>query len=330
MKKLSRVLKETFTLIRASRALSTMVLLILVFSMLTTASVAWVTFNRKTDSDNMDMSLAVDDTQAIYKAYMFDLTKEMGTNLGSDGNPLNVTNIDLNQYDTVFTARNKYTPAFAKITLIRNSSMPAAGTVYLTIDRAAYKVTPGSIEDIAYNPGDTEVDAKGNPYPTSSTILRFTAFIIHDKEEGDTSVLDDLEQTTPEALYHYINSEKRFTEVENYSGNANPDSQTFVSVTEKVSGEGEDAVTTYTYDKATSLTVAVDYTASDWYKNEDGDDAMNVYLYITYDVDLIEAYMASPSQGSGEISLGDNSVFFKNDLEKITASYAAAPKDGGN
>ncbi|MBO7762879.1 MAG: hypothetical protein J6T24_08785, partial [Clostridia bacterium] len=108
MKKLSRVLKETFMLIRASRALSTMVLLILIFSMLTTASVAWVTFNRKTDSDNMDMSLAVDDTQAIYAAYMFDLTKEMGTNLGSDGNPLNVTNIDLNQYDTVFTARNKY------------------------------------------------------------------------------------------------------------------------------------------------------------------------------------------------------------------------------
>ena len=317
MKKLSRVLKETFTLIRASRALSTMVLLILVFSMLTTASVAWVTFNRKTDSDNMDMSLAVDDTQAIYAAYMFDLTKEMGTNLDEKGNPLNVTNIDLNQYDTVFTARNKYTPAFAKITLIRNSSMPEKGTVKLTIDRAAYAVAPGKIESIAYIPED-KPDEEGKIHPTSSTILRFTAFIIHDKEKGDTSVLDDLEQNTPEALYHYINSEKRFAEVENYSGNDNPDSQTFVSVTEK-----ED-----TYTKANSLTVAVNYTASDWYKNEDGDDAMNVYLYITYDVDLIEAFMAS--QDSGEISLGDNSVFFKNDLVKITASYAPAPENEGN
>ena len=60
---------------------------------------------------------------------------------------------------------------------------------------------------------------------------------------------------------------------------------------------------------------------TDWYINGDGDEALNVYLYITYDVQLVECYMDENAGGS--LSLEDNSVFFDNDMTKISVSYTA-------
>ena len=53
--------------------------------------------------------------------------------------------------------------------------------------------------------------------------------------------------------------------------------------------------------------------------NADNDETLNVYLYMTYDVQLIECYMDKHSGGG--ISLDDNSVFFENDMKKITVGY---------
>ena len=57
MKKLASGAKEALALIRQSRVLSVMLLLILTLALLTTASVAWVTMNRKTGSGGMQMGL---------------------------------------------------------------------------------------------------------------------------------------------------------------------------------------------------------------------------------------------------------------------------------
>lgn len=281
-------IKRLIAFLKDSKALSTLVVMILVLNMIIAASVAWFTLNRQTDADEMGMALAVDDTQAVYKAYMYDLEANKGTDKDAEGNELNVTNIDLNQYDTIFRAQNKHTPAFARIEIVRNESMAKNGTVTITIDRISNETTNAELSAF------------------SSSILRFTTFIIEDK--GDVGITD------PEALYNYINTKERFEKVESFRYNDKqnrPFSTTFVSV----EGDGEG----HTHVKSDSITITVEYNESMWYLNGDGDETLNVYLYMTYDVQLIECYMDEHSGGG--ISLDDNSVFFENDLKKVTVGY---------
>ena len=61
-------IKRLIAFLKDSKALSTLVVMILVLNMIIAASVAWFTLNRQTDADEMGMALAVDDTQAVYKA----------------------------------------------------------------------------------------------------------------------------------------------------------------------------------------------------------------------------------------------------------------------
>ena len=120
--------------------------------------------------------------------------------------------------------------------------------------------------------------------------------------------------TDPDALYKLINTDERFKEVENYSGNDTGFSKTFVHPI----GEGEH----HTHSKDTSITLSLEYGQENWYiDSNDGNEKMNLYLYITYDVQLIECYMHDHEGGS--ISLEDTSFMFENDLKKIKASYVA-------
>ena len=98
--------------------------------------------------------------------------------------------------------------------------------------------------------------------------------------------------------------------METYVGEK-PHSKTFVTV------EGEGAG--HTHGKHGTIVLEVTYTADDWYENADGDMTLNVYLYMTYDVQLIECFM--DEQTGGGISLDDNVYFFENDLKKVSVSY---------
>ena len=279
--------KDFFNNLKKSRVLYASTLTMLTLSMFIVSSFAWLTLNRKTGVGDMGMGLAVDDTNAVYEAYMYDLEKGAGTDLNADGEKLNVTNIDLNQYDTIFKAQNKYTPVFAKIRIVRNESMPKNGTVHVTIER-------------------DDMDTGDKLTAFSSSVIRFTTFIIADKS--------DVNLTAPKDLYTLINDIDRFDEIEGYKG-AHDNSKTFVTV----NGEGAD----HTHSKNTSLTISVDYVADNWYQdvNNNNSETLNVYLYITYDVQLVECYM--DENAGGGLSLEDNSVFFENDLKKITVSYSA-------
>ena len=261
--------------------------MLLSFALCITASVAWFTLNRKTDSDGMGMALAIDDTSAIYKAYMYDLATGQGTDTDPNGEKLNVTNIDLNQYDTIFRAQNIYTPAFAQIQLIKSKSMPDSGTVLITIER------------------NTAIsDGNGALNLFSTSVVRFTALIDSTKE--------DLNKKTPKDLYNHINTTDRFEVVEGYVGNDMPNSQTFVTVVQSQDGES------HTHEKRNSITLSIPYKATDWYPGENGT-TLNVYLYITYDVSLIECFM-NEQAGDG-VSLDDTLYFFENDMKKISVSY---------
>ena len=278
-------IKNFFDKLKKNRLLYTFFVTAVALNLLIISSFAWLTLNRKAGVGEMGMALAVDDTNAVYQAYMYDLKNGKGTNKSADGTDLNITNIDLNQYDTIFKGQNKYTPIFAKIILIRSQSMPKSGTVHITVERE-----------------DSGIDLQSLT-AFSSSIVRFTTFIMSDKS--------DINITDPALLYDHISTVERFKAIELYSGNDRTDSKTFVDV----HGEGAG----HTHSKSNSLTVSVDYQETDWYLNSENDEALNVYLYITYDVQLVKCYMDENT--GGELSLDDNSVFFENDMKKVSVSY---------
>ena len=161
--------------------------------------------------------------------------------------------------------------------------MPRSGTVHLTIERN----------------GDADHGLSLTAF--SSSIIRCTTFV------SDKS---DLGITDPDELYTLISNPTRYKEVVSYSGNERAHSKTFVTV----EGEGKD----HTHGKTTSIQISATYDEDDWYF-ENSDEKLNLYLYITYDVQLVECYMDENAGGS--LSLEDNSVFFENDLKRITVSY---------
>ena len=327
--------KDGFNRLKKNRILYTFLVTVLAFNMVIVTSFAWLTLNRKTDVNNMGMGLAVDDTSAVYEAYMYDLETGKGTNLHKeiekdengetilDENglpkkkvePLTVTNIDLNQYDTIFQGRNKYTPVFAKIKITRSGAMLKDGKVYITIERDETKA----------NPKETELVQKGALSSFTSSILRFTGFVIPNKADLDVekNAADPID-----ALYNFINSsiidegKTRFEVVEDYKGNEYSYSKTFVSSEplEKTTGTRD-----HTHKKTNFITIEVEYSSNDWYVVVDNGatlEILNVYLYMTYDPNLIDCYMED--HGGGSISLEDTSVSFENDMTRVTVSYEKA------
>ena len=295
--KFSKVI-ESFNRLKKNKVLYTFLTTVLAFNMVIVTSFAWLTLNRKTAVDDIGMGLAVDDTSAVYEAYMYDLEKGAGTDLNADGEKLNVTNIDLNQYDTIFKGQNKYTPVFAKIVLVRSEAMPKTGKVYITVDRE-----------------EKSAQGEGALTEFTSSIVRFTGFIIPDKadlEVGKDLSAEEYAEKYPEELYSFISDEKRFKEVEGYTENKT-NSKTFVNVIH------DETNGTHTHTKSTSLTIEVEYTENDWYKNAENNDTLNVYLYITYDSTLVNCYMEE--HDTGKLSLESNLIFFDNDMKKINISY---------
>ena len=320
-------IRRLIAFLKDSKALSTLIATILILNMIIVASVAWFTLNRQTNANQMGMELAIDDTTAVYKSYMYNLDIGAGTDLayGEDGNPkkgdnneniyLDITNIDLNQYDTIFRAQNKYTPAIAKIEITGNNSMAKNGTVHITINGPEPKTTHSSIEQ------DKVV----------SSILRFTALIFPADQTtevvvGDQTVETNICDLDAKHLYDFISLEKRLTDsngnavsqfdvVEKMVGNEDKSSQTFVTI-EAIEGaeNGE-----HYHVKSDSITVSIDYDESMWHE-EDHKYILCVYLYITYDANLINCFMETLENGS--VSLDDDSVKFENDLEKISISYS--------
>ena len=326
--------KDGFNRLKKNRILYTFLVTVLAFNMVIVTSFAWLTLNRKTDVNNMGMGLAVDDTSAVYEAYMYDLETGEGTNLHKeiekdengetilDENglpkkkvePLTITNIDLNQYDTIFKAQNKYTPVFARIKITRSEAMPTAGKIYITIERES-KTTEQM---------DKEEEGLLTEY--TSSILRFTGFVIPNKADRDVekNAADPID-----ALYNFINSsiidevnqKTRFEVVEGYKGNDYSYSRTFVSSEplEKATGTKD-----HTHKKANSITIEVEYSSNDWYVDDNDStlEILNVYLYMTYDPNLIDCYMED--HGGGSLSLDDKFIDFENDMTRVTVSYEKA------
>ena len=291
------------------------IILVLIFNLIIVSSFAWFVSNRIASVNNTVMSLEVDDTIAIYRAYLCDPDTGVGyCRIGED--LINITNLDLNQYDTLFRGKNINTAAFAQINLLGKESMPESGTLHITID-----CSPEATNPDAPSNGSTSSGSKLKEY--TSNIARFTAFIYPDNDNNtatlppDAAILDDPSTTADDntaaaQLFTLINTQERYTAVEKYSVK-NDDlahSKTFVTF----SGTG--------HTKSTSITISVDYKKGDWYEvveNGVKQKYLNVYLYITYDVELIDYYFAGFDNEMLDPS--KPGIPFENDLEKITISY---------
>ena len=282
MKLFGRFTEKLNTLLSSStKSFVRCVALLLMFaSLLTSASVAWIVFNKQADSEGMDMSLVVDDTTASYLVYMYDTKLEKGVT-EINGVPIDITSIDFNQYDTIFKSRNKYTPVFAKIEIVRVNSMPRSGTVTATVKRSNIS-------------SSTEFSEH------ASSVMRFTGLI---------STLND---SDPAKLYTNIEA-LLYNEVAAYGLNYSaPDSKTFTTATLGQNGE-------YTYSKEEEITLTLTYKESDWLINGDGNEFLNFYLYMTYDGGLVNRYQTDNNMTS--IVLEESVVEFANDFSEISVSY---------
>lgn len=295
-KDLSKIIKDKSEIIiqylKSGRAATSLIALIVSFSMLIVSSLAWLTTNRWLKSEDMNMGLHIDDTSAVYKVYKFDLDKMTGIDriIHEDKSEeiLTITNVEMNSYDTIFVVKNQYSPVFAQIRLSRNSnnsSMPLNGTVYITIHR-----------DSSINPFDKD----GKLSERISSVLRFTAII-------DTTKAD-LEKTNANELYNHINSS--YASIKAYT-DQKPESKTFITA----HGEGDD----HSHTKNDTIAISLKYTEDCWYTDDQGNDHLNLYLYMSYDAQLVDCYMKQ--HANSELSLNNSLYNFANDLKYVSVSY---------
>ena len=297
-KDLSKFLKDKsepiIQYLKSGRAATSLIALIVSFSMLIVSSLAWLTTNRWLTSEDMNMGLHIDDTSAVYKVYKFDLDKMAGIDGIIDENDnieyLTITNVEMNPYDTIFVVKNQYSPVFAQIRLTRNSngsSMPLNGKVHITIHR-----------DSSINPFDKD----GKLSERISSVLRFTAIIDNTRADWET--------TDADTLYEHINSS--FEKIEKYDDTYEGDeSKTFITA----HGEGDD----HSHTKNDTITISLNYTEACWYTDDQGSQHLNLYLYMSYDKQLVDCFMKQ--HANSELSL-DNSLYnFANDLKYVSVSY---------
>ena len=242
----------------------------------------------RSTSEDMNMGLHIDDTSAVYKVYKFDLDKMTGIEENKNGEALTITNVEMNPYDTIFVVKNQYSPVFAQIRLTRNSngsSMPLKGKVHITIHR-----------DSSINPFDKD----GKLSERISSVLRFTAIIDNTKA--------DWEMTDAKALYNHINSS--YASIEAYKGQR-PESKNFITA----DGEGDD----HSHTKNDTITISLTYTENDWYPDGQGSQHLNLYLYMSYDKQLVDCFMKQ--HANSELSLNNSLYNFANDLKYVSVSY---------
>lgn len=262
-----------------------LIVLLAMSALLTVVTYAWLTSNRQVGSGDMDMSLVVDDTSASYVVYRYDIAQGQCVTTDAEGNALDISDLDFNQYDTIFKSYNKYTPMIVKVDVVRVSSMPTSGRLTLTVT----KNKTGEYTD---------------PDCVSSKVMRFALAVL----DGETT-------NDPNEVYALF-EEQFYNPLANVGLNYSADHTK--TLANAASAEGGD----YVIDSAESIVLYADYADSDWYFDGDGNQTLTAYLYIMYDAALVSLYQSDVEIGDG--SLSANVVGFENDLKKIAVGYIPA------
>lgn len=273
-------------------------------------SLGWFSSNQVVNGSGMSIRVEYDDFYVEATYYRYD-PKESVVKSSTD-----LSDIDLNPYDLVFQARNRYTPIVAALKITGND-VSSSGTLTVRINR-----------NLSADPNGYYVDGSGNTHISEyfTSIMRVTPFV------GASYY-----STTAETLYRNIDTTENYEYVRSLIGNANatnahPQSLVFTDVT-------MNGVLIDTVEKADYIDIEVDYSEDDFIMDDDVS-TLIVYLYITYDEGyyttvqndvivshydgLLGIYQSTSSHGGGIGTGGDimaQAIHFDNDLSNIIVSH---------
>lgn len=264
-------------------------LLLSILVLFGSVSYAWLSVNRIVEQKNILMNLENDDTTASYSVYKYNIKQGLGKNTDDKGNLLTISDVDFNPYDLIFTSRNRYTPVFARVEVKQHSSMPKSGTINLTITRKL--------------DNNDSVSSELSKY--SSSLIRFTAKVDNTYDENPNTLYTAIDEVM------YGNTKNYVTVANDTSAHDYDDfSKTFLTVQKS----GND----YTFTKSETITLVMTYDESNW-SIIDGNETLNIYLYMTYDEGLIDLYKKTSNL---KIEVGNKNIIdFENDFDTIKVSY---------
>ncbi|MBR3646469.1 MAG: hypothetical protein IKN54_08615 [Lachnospiraceae bacterium] len=213
-------------------------------------------------------------------------------------------------YDTIFKMKNRYTPAVVRIELKKLKKNN--GTVKLNIERDT--TLPLTESETVGN----EIVVRPSKYFSSS--MRFTLA----QGKGwisDSPSANQLYSRIDSGLYKRIVTDKSYTPQSIAASDSDAyafekgDSKIFVT---NVNKDGNGNLVGMT--KADSVAIKVDYTAADLIDSDSDSvgDTLNVYLYVTYEEELVENFGVSGVGSSGNAQ--GQIVNLINDISGMTIS----------
>ena len=277
------------------------VLSILVILLFCNMAFGWFSENRLADGRGTHIDADAVDARADYIVYLYDSKDSdvhyTGQTVDKNGRaitftPPTINTLDMQFHDTIFVQRNRYTPAVVRIHLSDiNERWRSGGTISVKLDRDT-AIPPCAV---------TEGTPQLNEYFTS--VMRFTlaqnnAWL---DDQNFTSGMLNTYYNLDNALYTKIVTNKDYTPASS--------SAVFTSIT--ASGGTVTAIT-----KSDSVTVSIPYQASAIVNGE-----LDVYLYITYDTDLVHQFEQEAGIDTSDSSVGKITTMVS-DLTRLTVSFS--------
>ena len=260
----------------------------------------WFSENKQVDGRGPHIDAEAFDARADYVVYVYDSKDSdvhyTGQTVDKNGaaitfTPPTINTLDMQFHDTIFVQRNRYTPAVVRIHLsdIREDHR-SGGTVSVTLERDT------AIPQYASEGGAPQL----NEYFTS--VMRFT--LAQDKtwldDQNFTNGILNTYYNLDEALYTQVVVNKEFSPASS--------SAVFTTVTEGAGG--------LSIAKADSVTVSIPYQASAVVNGE-----MDLYLYVTYDTDLVHQFEQEAGIDTSDTSVGKITTMVS-DLTRLTVSFS--------
>ena len=333
--RVSRDLKKQLVLLVAE-GLVVVLVVVMYFGM----SLGWFNENKDVSGSGSQISSDSQTLFAKYTTYRYDVyTNDRVDDTGT------LRDVHFFPYDKLFEMRNRYTSLLLRAELTGTALDPNGGTIYFTINR---------------NPScpATVPDPQGGSQPLlssyASSIMRFTAAVDHGggnpSAGGGTGLLPVASPTPTDgrnseqqfAWLLYENLDKAlYDRVQEFRGNnttqepltnasgqtvgAMGDSKVFTRVIEQTMPDADP----FAYRKADFLEVCVKYTADDLRVTPEGENCLNVFLFVSYDMPLVEHYWLycadkQLDQGTG---VGDNfvrEIKMENDFTQMTVNIKTA------
>lgn len=267
-----------------------------VFSLMSvfTGVFAWFTNIRQQNNSAENLEIEADDINAKFFLYQVNTSTLEATDRGDNNTLLDIRNFSMNTYDTIFVARNKYTAALVRIQ-ISGDSLKESGEISLTLNR------------------DTT-----ETWSDRTKLNQVISSIIDFKAGFDKSLYETLNSDTDNPINDMYNDARTLLKDE--------DPEIFITSTEsEIVNPDEDAreetptITVTNYDKIDQVVITTSYDSNEWVEI-DGENCLNLYVLIDYNVDLVQAFTGTNKEFSTD-KLNNPDSAFENDITTVIVNH---------